>query len=383
MKNKTIAGLIAVLVIASGVMFSGCIEEETPIKVSESTPPTETPTTTQPAGTKVITDPVVQKAEPYISKIVFDDVNLRTQAASIVRGCSSGEKECQVNKLYRYVVENYDYYSDPRSREFIQSPSETMKIKGGDCEDLTILLTSLLENLGIKTYLVLTEDHAYCLACGVDMDTEDLWQYIQESIITQASKDLGQKEDMKVVIENGNLFVVKEKQQTFVLKEGSMFYYGGDGSECTSPIEYMNIKYDVSSSQPLTIYVVPSRADYELMSEGHTFIHYPSCQKQNILKISDSCDSLTNYGGLILKNDNWALISNNDATVDLKINFYLYCSPYELLADQKITCYEVDNQKCIVLDATAGKYWYPGYDANPEGKKIAIDPITKEYIYLK
>ena len=331
MKNKTIAGLIAVLVIASGVMFSGCIEEETPIKVSESTPPTETPTTTQPAGTKVITDPVVQKAEPYISKIVFDDVNLRTQAASIVRGCSSGDKECQVNKLYRYVVENYDYYSDPRSREFIQSPSETMKIKGGDCEDLTILLTSLLENLGIKTYLVLTEDHAYCLACGVDMDTEDLWQYIQESIITQASKDLGQKEDMKVVIENGNLFVVKEKQQTFVLKEGSMFYYGGDGSEFTSPVEYMNIKYDVSSSQPLTIYVVPSRADYELMSEGHTFIHYPSCQKQNILKISDSCDSLTNYGGLILKNDNWALISNNDATVDLKINFYLYYSPYDFL----------------------------------------------------
>jgi len=43
MKNKTIAGLIAVLVIASGVMFSGCIEED---------------------------DPVVQKAEPYISKIV-------------------------------------------------------------------------------------------------------------------------------------------------------------------------------------------------------------------------------------------------------------------------------------------------------------------------
>ena len=372
MKNKIAVGIVLAILLVV-VAFSGCIEEETPAKVPE--------TATQPPETKVISDSVVQRAEPYISKIVFEDVSLRTQAASIVRGCPSGDKECQINKLYRYVVENYDYYSDPRSREFIQSPSETMKIKGGDCEDLTILLNSLLENLGIKTYLVLTEDHAYCLACGVD--TEDLWQYIQESIITQASKDLGQKEDMKVVIENGDLFVVEEKQQTFVLKEGSVYYYGGDGSKFTSPVEYMNMKYDVSSSQPLTIYVVPSEADLELMSEGHTFEHYPSCQKQNILKISDSCDGLTNHGGLILENGNLGLFSNKDATVDLKIKFYFYYSPYELLADQKISYYEVDTQKCIVLDATAGKYGYPGYDANPEGEKIAIDPITKEYVYLK
>ncbi len=366
-RQKFLAFGLMIVLIISTVFISGCLQEESATKA---------PATTEPPETNVISDPVVQRADPYISKIVFDDINLRTQAASIVSGCPSGDKECQVNKLYRYVIENYDYYSDPRSREFIQSPSETMKVKGGDCEDLTILLSSLLENLGIKTYLVLTETHAYSLAC--DVDTEDLWQYIQESIITQASKDLGQKEDMKVVIENGNLFVVKEEQQTFVLEAGNIFYYGGEGSEFTSPIEYMNLKYDVSSSKPLTIYVVPSRAEFELMSEGHTFTHYPSCQKQNILKISDSCDDLTNHGGLILKNGN-----RYDATVDLNMNFYFYYSPYEFLEDQEISYYDVDNQKCIVLDATAGNYGYPGYDANPEGEKIAIDPITKEYIYLK
>ncbi|MCK4731170.1 MAG: hypothetical protein KAT65_01815, partial [Methanophagales archaeon] len=115
----------------------------------------------------------------------------------------------------------------------------------------------LLENLGIKTYLVLTEDHAYCLAC--DVDTDDSWQYVEESIIIQVSKDFGQKEDMKMVIEDGSLFILEEKQQTFVLDAGHLYYYGGDGSKFTSPIEYMNIKYDVSSSQPLEIYVVPSK----------------------------------------------------------------------------------------------------------------------------
>ena len=387
-KNILYAGLgmfVLGITIIAAVPFSPPVGTGVPISIP--TPVAVTPVVTQtlkpaqPPETKVVSDPVIQNAEPYVSKIVFDDINLRTQAASIVRGCPSGDKECQVNKLYRYVVENYDYYSDPRSREFIQSPSETMNIKGGDCEDLTILIISLLENLGIKTYLVLTENHASCLACGVD--TEDLWQYIQESIVTQASKDLDQKEDMKVVIENGNLFVVEEKQQTFVLKEGHTFYYGGDGSEFTSPIEYMNIKYDISSSQPLTIYVVSSRAEFESMPEGHTFKHYPSCQKQNILKISDSCDGLTTHGGLILENGNLGLFSNKDATVDLKIKNHFYYSPYELLADQKISYYEVDNQTCIVLDATAGKYGYPGYDANSEGEKTAIDPITKDYFYLK
>ena len=180
------------LLIISTVVISGCLQEESP---------TKSPTTTQLPKTEVTSDPIIQRAEPYISEIVFDDINLRKQAASIVSECPSGDKECQVNKLYRYIVENYNYYSDPRSGEFIQSPSETMNIKGGDCEDLTILLISLLENLGIKTYLVLTEDHAYCLAC--DMDTEDLWQYIEESIIIQVSEDLGQKENLNVVIENG------------------------------------------------------------------------------------------------------------------------------------------------------------------------------------
>ncbi|ODS36444.1 MAG: hypothetical protein A7315_14065 [Candidatus Altiarchaeales archaeon WOR_SM1_79] len=246
---------------------------------------------------------------------------------------------------------------------------------------MTILIISLLENLGIKTYIVFTEDHAYSLACGVD--TEDIWQYVEESIITQVSEDFGQKGDMNVVIEDGNLFVVIQKQQTFVLKERNMIYYGGDGSEFTSPIEYMNIKYDVSSSQPLTIYVVPSKIDYDLMSKGKAFKNYPSCQKQNVLRISDSCDGLATYGGLILENENWDAFYNKDTTVNLNIKFYFYYSAYELLKDQKITYYEVDNQRCIVLDATAGKYGYPGYNANLTGEKIAIDPITKEYVYLK
>jgi hypothetical protein len=47
------------------------------------------------------------------------------------------------------------YVSDPRaSVEMVQFPSETMKIKGGDCDDLSVSLSSLLESVGIQTAFV-------------------------------------------------------------------------------------------------------------------------------------------------------------------------------------------------------------------------------------
>ena len=366
-----------VLVLILTTLLSGCLQEESPSQNQSPRTATKTPTTffTPPSETKVSKDPVIQDAELYLNQIVLEDVNLRTWAASVVRECPSGDKDCQINKLYRYVVENYDYYSDPRrSGEFIQSPAETMRVKGGDCEDLTILLVSLLENLGIKTYLVLTESHAYCLACGVD--SENLWHYIEETIKMQAAKDLGQ-EGQKVVIEDGRLFVVKEEERSFVLKAGQTFYYGGDGSTFTPP-KYLNLKYGLSSSQPLTIYVVPSRADFELASKGRGFKSYPSCKKQNILRIRDSCEGLRTHGGLVLKNPN-----RQDARVSLNMKFYFYYPAYKILAGQKMQRYSMNDEICVVLEATAGKYGYPGSGGRLEGKKTVIDPMTREFFYLK
>ena len=63
---------------------------------------------------------------------------------------------------------------DPRFRDFIQSTDETIQLGGGDCEDLTILLNSLLENIGIKTYMVVSEEHVYSLACGLNNQSIDV-----------------------------------------------------------------------------------------------------------------------------------------------------------------------------------------------------------------
>ena len=154
MESKWV-NILVILSIIVILVLGGYIVYKQKILTSENNKTiTETEETTSDESSYIVQkpiDPIIQKVEPFISKIVFDDVNLRSKAGSIVSGCPSGDKECQLNKVYRYVVESYNYYSDPRNREFIQSPYETMNIKGGDCEDLTILLNSLLVRGAART----------------------------------------------------------------------------------------------------------------------------------------------------------------------------------------------------------------------------------------
>ncbi len=185
-------------------------------------------TITDDIGDNYFYDPILVAAEPYISKIEFENIGLRKEASTIVNECSSGDNECYVNELYRHVVENYKYYSDPRSREFIQAPYETIDVKGGDCEDLTILLNSLLENIGIKTYMVLTDDHAYTLACGID--TDKLFEFIKNDLIDEYVAELSKASDAVFTIEDGKIYIASLVSESFALEAGSVYYHGGDGS---------------------------------------------------------------------------------------------------------------------------------------------------------
>ena len=309
-------------------------------------------------------DPVVQRANPYISKIVTNDIQLRTYANSIIKDCPSNNKECQINTIYRYIVENFNYVSDPRDTELIQSPQETIQIDGGDCEDLSILLVSLLENIGIRTYLVLTDNHAYSLA--FDVDVNNLWNYVEQSLIKQVEEDFGES-------------INKTFKQSFVLEGGNIWYYGGEGEPVEDfNTEYLDISYEIKSDKALDFYVVPSKEDYNDFVDHKEYTHYPGCQESNILSLKDACPHLRQHGGIILSNKN-----GQDATVDVEIEFYFHPSFYEWFENKSITSYQINGKKSIVLDCTAGKWGYPGYDAGITGEKIAIDPITKEYTYLE
>lgn len=322
-------------------------------------------------------DPVLRKSEPYIKPIDTENATLRAMAVSIVNGGPNGDKEYQVNKAYRYVVEQYAYYSDPRTRDYIQPPYETIAIRGGDCEDLSILLCSLLENLGVRTYLVLTENHAYCLASGVDL--EKLKGYAQQSLLEQVANDNNAKSgDKSMIARDGKLYTLKEEHETTTVRSGYVWYYGGNGSKLEDPIRSVDWQYEIESSAPLTVYLVPSRSDYEAICQDRPFNACPGTEARNVIRFSGSYEGMDTNGGLVLKND-----GRGDASVTINIKKYTYYAVDDILMDMRMTIYTLNNQTCIVLDPTAGKYGYPGFSSkNETGERLAIDPVTKQYYYL-
>lgn len=61
----------------------------------------------------------------------------------------------KIEILFDHFVENMLYVSDPRSNtEKVQFPLETIELKGGDCDDLSVSFASILESIGIQTAFV-------------------------------------------------------------------------------------------------------------------------------------------------------------------------------------------------------------------------------------
>ncbi|MDO8549628.1 MAG: hypothetical protein Q7S39_05700, partial [Ignavibacteria bacterium] len=78
--------------------------------------------------------------------------NYKTQLDTLPNNLSDFYK---TKIIFNALIKNLVYTSDPRaSAEYVQFPGETVKLKGGDCDDLSVLFSSLLESVGIETALV-------------------------------------------------------------------------------------------------------------------------------------------------------------------------------------------------------------------------------------
>jgi tetratricopeptide (TPR) repeat protein len=73
-------------------------------------------------------------------------------------------------RLYglRYVVDpntpHAKYESDEASVDYLQFPGQTLEFRSGDCDDLSILTTALLEAAGIETAFITVPGHIYVAA---------------------------------------------------------------------------------------------------------------------------------------------------------------------------------------------------------------------------
>lgn len=79
---------------------------------------------------------------------------IRNLAVEIIRaeGVPSRDKKEQALTLARWVRDKIYYIHELPER--FQLPTETLRLKAGDCDDHTTLLASLLESVGIQAMLV-------------------------------------------------------------------------------------------------------------------------------------------------------------------------------------------------------------------------------------
>ena len=85
------------------------------------------------------------------------DFHVRQKAIDIFRhyGIRPKDYEGEVSALFDWVKNNIRYTRDIYKVELLHSARRMLQLKAGDCDDLTILLASLLEATGHPVRLVL------------------------------------------------------------------------------------------------------------------------------------------------------------------------------------------------------------------------------------
>lgn len=260
---------------------------------------------------------------PYLDAVVPADPALRTVAAEQIRACPAGDITCTAVRLYRYVQSGIGYINDPVAREYIQPPATTLQVGAGDCEDLSILLASLLENVGIPTYLVFTPDHAYILACEVDpqalpLTIADVYTTLPPPRISETTRWL-------------------DPHTTSITPIGLS--------------HSLHLSLALAASDPIDWVVVPTEADAQAFTHRRPYRHYPTCSREQVTHYESECD-IDGTAAMVVRN-------RSDQSVRLTTTLR-YQDPPTTPTLPALHTYRLNGRTCLTLDPSIKGTAYPG-----------------------
>jgi hypothetical protein len=82
----------------------------------------------------------------------------------VVNGCGNKGKICHAKSIFYFVRDNFEYVLDPTAFEYVKSAKQSLAVGGGDCDDASVLLASLLDSVGVRTRFVFVPRHVYVQA---------------------------------------------------------------------------------------------------------------------------------------------------------------------------------------------------------------------------
>ncbi|MCC2638272.1 MAG: hypothetical protein K0Q68_1991 [Moraxellaceae bacterium] len=112
----------------------------------------------------------------YLQAVRSRDEEVNLRATEISRGCGGRDEACVATKIVNYVTSNFEYRSDPiqapGERDYVKSPQQTIRSGAGDCDDLTVLTTSMMKIDG--KYCYAAEPTASNSSLGVKKSRSDI-----------------------------------------------------------------------------------------------------------------------------------------------------------------------------------------------------------------
>jgi len=82
----------------------------------------------------------------------------------VVQSCGDRGKICHAKALFYFVRDNLAYVSDPNACEYVKTTKQSLVSGGGDCDDASVLVASLLDAVGIRTRFVFVPGHVFVQA---------------------------------------------------------------------------------------------------------------------------------------------------------------------------------------------------------------------------
>jgi hypothetical protein len=95
----------------------------------------------------------IQEMRGLVDQALRDPSILRT-AKDIIRGVPAFDDTSEAQALYNWVRANIRFTKDPVNKETLYPPAELLAIRSGDCDDISMLLGTLLMAVGYPARLM-------------------------------------------------------------------------------------------------------------------------------------------------------------------------------------------------------------------------------------
>lgn len=80
--------------------------------------------------------------------------DIRSLAVSLVRNLPAKDSIAEIINVFEYVRDNIRYTADVRDVETVSTPDTILSTGVGDCDDMSLLIATLLESIGFNTRFV-------------------------------------------------------------------------------------------------------------------------------------------------------------------------------------------------------------------------------------